>query len=296
MAQCPAHASGGPLMRTRLASVSFAQREPASLAAFEARITQHVRFASDCGAKAIVFPEYVCSSLLALDARWEAWSEWRLEFFRSLATAHGLHIIGGTHPETQAGRFFNTAHIFSPGGSVFAQRKMHSTPFERTEWNQTGGDTLHLFRLPFGLAAVAVCYDIEFPELVRAAARAGAQVLFVPSWTDDRAGAHRVRYCAAARCVENGLFVVQAPLVGGLSQARFFEQAQGRAAILSPCDIGFPADGVVAEGGWNEDFCLVGEVDFAQLGEARTAGTVTPFADSRAEASYRIEVQAEASG
>ena len=283
-------------MRVRLASVSFAQREPATLAAFEARLTQHARFAADCGAKAIVFPEYVCSSLLTLDARWEAWSDWRLAFFCSLAAAHGLHIIGGTHPETEAGRFFNTAHVFSPSGSVFSQRKMHSTPFERGEWKQAGGDILRVFRLPFGLAAVAVCYDIEFPELVRAAARAGAQVLFVPSWTDDRSGAHRVRHCAAARCVENGLFVVQAPLVGGLSQARYFEQAQGRAAILSPCDIGFPADGVVAEGNWNEDFCLVGEVDFALLAETRAAGTVMPFADSRAEASYCVEVQAETSG
>ncbi|HET9263292.1 MAG TPA: hypothetical protein VFO14_09625 [Vicinamibacterales bacterium] len=44
---------------------------------------------------------------------------------------------------------------------------------------------------------------LEFAEIARAAARAGAHLLLVPSCTDDRQGFLRVRYCAHARAIGN---------------------------------------------------------------------------------------------
>ena len=36
--------------------------------------------------------------------------------------------------------------------------------------------------------AILVCYDVEFPEAARVLAEAGAQIIFVPSCTDERQG------------------------------------------------------------------------------------------------------------
>lgn len=82
--------------------------------------------------------------------------------------------------------------------------------------------------------AVPICYDVEFPEGVRVAAVAGAELLLVPSWTDDDHGFWRVRHYAQARCVENIDYVAHAPLVGSLSEPSDFEQACGAAGILTP--------------------------------------------------------------
>jgi predicted amidohydrolase len=250
-----------------------------------------VRFAADSGAGVVLFPEYVGSSLLALGGGWERWNPHLGALFSRLAREHSLVIVGGSRVEEAEGTPRNVSHVYFPEGQVVAQPKLHPTPFERNVWGQSGSDLIEVFDLPFGRAAVAVCYDVEFPELVRAAARAGVVALFVPSWTDDFAGFHRVRLCAQARCIENQIVVAHAPLVGGLDDVPAYEQGRGRAAILSPCDVAFPADGVVAQGAWDADECVVGEVDFAMLTQARANGTVTPLADSRDSTSYRVALR-----
>ena len=49
-----------------------------------------------------------------------------------------------------------------------------------------------VFDTPWGRIGVAICYDVEFPEICRAAAHAGATILVVPFYTDDRQGFIRV--------------------------------------------------------------------------------------------------------
>lgn len=127
--------------------------------------------------------------------------------------------------------------------------------------------------------AVLICYDVEIPELARLAAAQGAEVLLVPSWTDDAQGFHRVRLCAQARCIENQVYVIHAPLVGRARGVPGFEQGMGRAAIFSPADLEFPPGGILAEGAWNQDACVVAQLDLALLRRNRTQGTVRPLED-----------------
>ena len=94
------------------------------------------------------------------------------------------------------------------------------TRFETEEWNVSPDSDLHVFDTEFGRMAVAICYDVEFPEIARAAAREGAHILAVPSCTDDRQGFLRVRYCAQARAIENQMYVIHASTVGSLPMVR----------------------------------------------------------------------------
>jgi predicted amidohydrolase len=72
------------------------------------------------------------------------------------------------------------------------------TRFETEDWRVTARQRLKIFDTALGKIGVTICYDVEFPEIARAAARAGAHLLPVPNCTDDRQGVLRVRYCAHA--------------------------------------------------------------------------------------------------
>ncbi|BDG61211.1 carbon-nitrogen hydrolase family protein [Caldinitratiruptor microaerophilus] len=275
-------------MRVRIAAVQFAHRPLNDFEEFARQVRTDVTLARDYDSQLVVFPEYLTGALLTIPgsgegmAAWHRWTGPYVDLFSSLARETGTWILAGTHLTPQGERTTNTAHLFDPAGGVHTQSKLHLTPCEVDPWELAAGEAVHVFDTPLGRLAVLVCYDIEFPEAARAAAEAGADILLCPAATDDRSGYWRVRYSCHARAVENQVFVVLAPLVGG-AHVRFLEQGYGRAAILSPCDVPFPRDGVVAEGEWNQHLVVIGDVDLGLLAEIRERGSVTPRLSRRPE-------------
>jgi predicted amidohydrolase len=273
-------------MHLRVAACAFPLAPVTEPAAWVASVRAQVRFAADGGARLVVLPEYVTAPLLALDRRWEAWTElWRATA-RDCAKDWAITVLAGSHIVAEAGRTLNRALLARPDGSLVEQDKLHPTPWERG-WGVAESHLVRLADVDGARVATLTCYDIEFPECARAAARGGAEVLLVPSWTDDRHGFDRVRGCARARAIENGVAVVHAPLIGG-STVPDFEQACGTAGVITPCDTGFPPGGIAAEGGWCQPGMVLADIDLDLLRRLRTRGTVTPLADARPEASYRV--------
>jgi predicted amidohydrolase len=74
------------------------------------------------------------------------------------------------------------------------------TPFERA-WRVAPGRQLRVFETVLGRIGVAICYDSQFPLLVRAQAEAGAELILIPSCTEYLSGYHRVRAAAQARAL-----------------------------------------------------------------------------------------------
>ncbi|EFK98644.1 hydrolase [Streptomyces sp. SPB78] len=99
----------------------------------------------------------------------------------ALARRHGLAVLAG-YPERAGSATYNSALLAGPDGApLAAYRKTHLYgPYERAVF--TAGDRavvqaeLHGVRL-----GVLICYDVEFPENVRAHADAGTEVLLVPT-------------------------------------------------------------------------------------------------------------------
>src|SRR5690606_19856821 len=149
---------------------------------------------------------------------------------------------------------------------------------------------LKIFDTDFGKMAIAICYDVEFPEIARTAARAGCTVLIAPSCTDDRQGFLRVRYCAHARAIENQMFVIQSSTVGSLPMVPAVSLNYGQASILTPSDFSFSRDGILAEGIPNQESMVIGELDLALLAEQRASGTVLPLLDSEKTSALLTEV------
>ena len=154
------------------------------------------------------------------------------------------------------------------------------TRFEREEWFISPRNRLNVFETSFGRMAIAICYDVEFPEIARAAAALGATILVCPSCTDDRQGFLRVRYCAHARAIENQMYVINSGTVGSLPMVPAVSLNYGQASILTPSDFPFSRDGILAEGIPNQEMMVVGELNLRIIAETRLSGTVLPLLDS----------------
>jgi predicted amidohydrolase len=205
-----------------------------------------------------------------------------------LATENGLYIIAGTHPVIQEGELFNAAHLFTPNGRVFRQKKVHLTPTEKGPYQMSRGHGFYVYHTAYGKIAILVCYDVEFPEAARVLAEAGAQILFVPSCTDERQGFCRVRYCAQARAIENQIYVAMAGTVGNLPEVPYMATHYGQAAILTPSDYFFARDGIAAEGTVNQEQMVISDVNLDLLDERRINGTVIPLNDLIRDAYDRV--------
>jgi predicted amidohydrolase len=131
----------------------------------------------------------------------------------------------------------------------------------------------------FGRIGIAICYDVEFPSLVRAQAEAGAWLILAPSCTDSLHGFNRVRLSARARALENQCFVAVSPTVGMAPHLASVDENHGYAAVFGPVDRGFAADGVVVRGTLDEAGLVLADLDSARLDEVRSSGAVRNFRD-----------------
>jgi predicted amidohydrolase len=274
--------------RVRIAAVQYLLRPIASFADFASQVDFFVRSAKEYHSHFVLFPEFFTMQLLSyINEPAPALAVRRLArlapdyeaLFIRLARETGIYIIAGTHPVIQRGLVFNAAHLFTPNGQVFRQKKVHLTPTESGPYQLSRGHGLYLYHTDFGNIAILICYDVEFPEVARVMAEAGAEILFVPSCTDGREGFCRVRYCAQARAIENQIYVAMTGTVGNLPLVPYMATNYGQAAILTPSDYFFARDGIAAEGTINQEQLVVADVDLDLLDEQRVNGSVIPLHD-----------------
>ena len=278
--------------RIRVAVLQYFIRPVADFDAFAAQVRGLVQTAADYRCQLIVFPEYFTLQLLTLgdvtrpiQAQVRTLADWVplvQELIAQLAAQHRVYIVAGTMPvwNDEGQGITNTCFVFGPDGRFGSQGKLCMTRFESEEWMVSASRGLTIFETSFGRMAVAICYDVEFPEIVRAAALAGVKVLAVPSCTDDRQGFLRVRYCAHARAIENQMYVLHAGTVGSLPMVPAVSLNYGQAAILTPSDFAFARDGILAEGHANQEMMVIGELDLRSIELHRHDGTVLPLRDS----------------
>ncbi len=278
------------IRKVRLASVQYEMRKVASFDEFASRVQYFVDIAADYQADFVLFPELFTIQLLsAIDALTPQEGIRRLaEFYdqfealmRDLAMKYGVTIIAGSTPKFHEEKILNVAPVCLPNGSVVLQPKLHVTPNERKWWGISGGDRLAVIETPSAKIGVQICYDIEFPEAARYLADAGVEIIFVPFCTDNRQGYLRVRYCAAARCIENQIYVALTGNVGNLPAVENMDLNYGQAAVLTPSDFAFARDGIKAEADSNEETMLICDLDLDDLQDAQHGGTVTPRLDRR---------------
>jgi predicted amidohydrolase len=291
------------IQRIRVAALQYYIRPVPTFKEFRAQVEALVDTAADYKVRLLVFPEYFSVQLLTLgDIRRPITVQVRdlakqfdpfVELMSRLAREHDMYIVAGTIPMIDNGdeRLFNRSFVFSPNGKQGMQSKLHMTRWEKEDWKVSSGSKLYVFEADFGRFAVTICYDVEFPELSRAAAREGCHLLVVPSCTDERQGFLRVRYCAHARTIENQMYVIHACTVGSLPMVPAVSLNYGQASILTPSDFPFARDGILAEGDFNQEMMVIGELNLETIRESRDAGTVLPLRDSQSTSSIAANLE-----
>ena len=279
----------------RVCAVQYGLRTVSSFEDFAAQVESYVDVADDYDADLIVFPELLGAQLLGLINReGEAADVMRrlaLEqaeafdaLFIRLAHEYERIIIAGTMPRLDGDRLLNVASIYFPNFEPLHQAKLHLTPAERTLWKFSPGRDLLVVDADFGKFAVAICYDVQFPELAKVLCNHhGVQLLVVPYMTDDRRGSCRVTTCAKARAIENQIFTVTAGMVGSLPLVTSLTSQFAQSGIYTPSDFAFPMDGLATEAAANVAQVIVADLDLALLDRARESGSVQTFLDSQSD-------------
>lgn len=269
--------------------------------AYEEKITNWVASAAEEGAELLVFPEYGAMELATLagpeiagnlEYSIIAVSEfipWSDELHQALATRFNVHISAASAPvRRDHGRPVNRVRLFAPSGVVGWQDKLIMTRFEREEWDIAPGDAAFVFETELGRIGILTCYDSEFPLSARALVEAGAQIILVPSCTEALSGYCRVRIGSMARALEGQCVVVHSPLVGDAPWSQAVDTNTGAAAIYGPPDLGFPENGVIAEGPLDAPGWVVADVDLKIVDHVRRDGRVLNLAHWR-EQDDRLE-------
>jgi predicted amidohydrolase len=197
-----------------------------------------------------------------------------LHVYSELAQKHSVYILSPSFPTLHAARYHNRAHLHGPSGSVAFTEKRQMTRFEDEQWGVSAGSVSRVFDTELGTLGVAICYDSEFPLLVRRQVEAGADLILVPSCTDTVAGFHRVEISCRARALENQCYVAQSPTIGDAPWSIPLDHNVGAAGVFGPVEQNFFPTGVVAQGNLNESGWVYADLDLRAVARARREGQV----------------------
>jgi deaminated glutathione amidase len=167
-------------------------------------------------------------------------------------------------------RAANRSLLIGPDGEVLARYdKIHLFDVDlptgeriRESEAYAPGDCAVVAALPDARLGLTVCYDVRFPHLHRELARAGAQVIAVPSAFTRPTGEAHWSTLLRARAIETGAFVL-APAQGGL-------HADGRATWGRSMILG-PWGETLAAVEHDEPCVLTATLDMAAVDKARGA-------------------------
>jgi predicted amidohydrolase len=148
-------------------------------------------------------------------------------------------LVGSLAIRVNESKTANRCYLIDPKGRVAAKYdKVHLFDVdlpsgERYRESNTvaGGGVSTFADLPWARLGLSICYDLRFPQLYRALAKAGASILTVPSAFTETTGKAHWHVLLRARAIENGAFVV-APAQGGLHANG--RRTYGHSLIVSP--------------------------------------------------------------
>jgi predicted amidohydrolase len=187
----------------------------------------------------------------------------------ALAEELRIHVhVGSTAIARPDGKVANRAFLFGPDGAQIAtydKIHMFDVDLDKGEsWRESatyepGRETV-VAELPFASVGLSVCYDLRFPQLFRAQALAGAQILTVPAAFTRQTGEAHWHILLRARAIENGAWVIAAAQGGRHEDGR---ETFGHSMVIDPWGR------IVAEADHDQPAVALAEIDVGACAEAR---------------------------
>ncbi|MDO7868217.1 carbon-nitrogen hydrolase family protein [Nocardioides jiangxiensis] len=227
------------------------------------RLRERALEAAHAGARLLVVPEAFTTGYNVpgvADLAQPADGPWS-EAVAGIAAEAGLAVLYG-FPEREGRRVFNSAALVDRDGSVLAKhRKAHL--YGDVDWSTyTPGDALGALAELDGLTVgILICYDVEFPESVRAVALAGADLVAVPTAL-MRPYEVVARTLVPARAYENQVHLAYANRSGSEGSLTYC----GESCVVGP-------DGADLARAGSGDELVMAEIDPARLASSRADNT-----------------------
>ncbi len=231
-----------------------------------------VRRARDAGAEFITLPEnvgWIVQGRAKTMARVKIEAEHPgIPFFADLARETGAWILAGTLGVLQDDqRVANRSYLFNPQGQAVSHYdKIHMFDVDlkdgesyRESATFRPGERAVVAATPWGGVGMTICYDVRFPYLHRALAKAGASIITAPAAFTVPTGRAHWHTLLRARAIETGCFVVAPAQTGTHDEGR---QTYGHSLIIAPWGE------VLADAGAEVGF-ITADLDMARVEEAR---------------------------
>ena len=230
---------------TREVRIGCVQTRP--LATFDEAIEEARRLAGEAvaaGAELVCLPEY-CGGLksegglLVPPAAPEA-KHPVLDALRGFARDSGVWtLIGSIAVDGPGDRLINRGYVVDDRGDIRARYDkiflfdvdLSPTQQYRESAVVAPGEQAVVVDTPWGRLGMTICYDLRFPQLYRALAQAGAEILAVPAAFTKVTGEAHWHVLNRARAIENGAVVV-APCAAGAVPGG--GAAYGHSLVVSP--------------------------------------------------------------
>lgn len=165
------------------------------------------------------------------------------EFLAGQARSHGVWLVGGTIPlvaDGVADKVHAACLVFDAAGRQAARYdKIHLFDVQLAEGKEryaesetfAPGERVTVLDTPVGKLGLAVCYDLRFPELLRAMLDAGVEIIALPAAFTAFTGQAHWDVLVRARAIENLCYVVAAAQSGRHASGR---ETHGHSMIVDP--------------------------------------------------------------
>ena len=206
----------------------------------------YIQQAADQGVQWLVLPEMFACMAARLSEQLslaEAFGRGRIQDFLSQQAAqHNLWLVGGTVPiqSERADLVYASCLLYNPQGECVARYdKIHlfDVHIEASQetYNESRvfcrGEQAVCSNTAVGQCALAVCYDVRFPEMFRKLMVMGAQLIAVPAAFTAATGKAHWDVLLRARAIENQVYLLAANQVGEHPGRR---HTYGHSMIVSP--------------------------------------------------------------
>jgi len=245
-----------------------------------AEIVARLREAASNGAQLVVFPECAISGYGFPDLESARRAAERIpgpvtEQLAEVCAELGVYTVVGLL-ERDAEAVYNAAILVGPGELLGVYRKLHLPYLGVDRFATPGNRGFQVWHTPLGCIGIAICYDLRFPEALRALALQGAEIIALPTnWPET--SELMPDFVTRTRALENRTYLLACNRVGEESGFRFF----GRSQVVGT------SGKVIVEAGANPGITYA-EIEPARAREKRIviregAFEMDTFADRRPE-------------
>jgi predicted amidohydrolase len=188
--------------RVRLAAVNHRPEKTRSPEENREVFGRLVELAAGEGADVVVLPEgiTVVGNGFTYEGAAEPVPGPTTTFLGKLARRHRVWVAAGLY-EREGRRVYNTAVLVGRDGTLAGRYRKMSLPDEEIEGGITPGSDTPVFETDFGRVGMMICWDSSYPEVARALAARGAEVIFLPIWGGQET-------LVSARAMENQVYIV----------------------------------------------------------------------------------------